>query len=126
MEAINKQREQLKDIKTNKQTNKQKQLMGNIKKKEKLEEILLLTNNLNGILMTYDINFTKKGENILKNLVIDKKIINYQNLLFKTDNPIIDNNFDFFKRFGTLYDLLTDLLNRKISTIKVKKNKMKW
>ena len=125
MEAINKQREQLKDIKTNKQTNKQKQLMGNIKKKEKLEEILLLTNNLNGILMTYDINFTKKGENILKNLVIDKKIINYQNLLFKTDNPIIDNNFDFFKRFGTLYDLLTDLLNRKISTIKVKKNKMK-
>ena len=126
MEAINKQREQLKDIKINKQTNKQKQLMGNIKKKEKLEEILLLTNNLNGILMTYDINFTKKGENILKNLVIDKKIINYQNLLFKTDNPIIDNNFDFFKRFGTLYDLLTDLLNRKISTIKVKKNKMKW
>ena len=126
MEAINKQREQLKDIKTNKQTNKQKQLMGNIKKKkEKLEEILLLTNNLNGILMTYDINFTKKGENILKNLVIDKKIINYQNLLFKTGNPIIDN-FDFFKRFGTLYDLLTDLLNRKISTIKVKKNKMKW
>ena len=126
MEAINKQREQLKDIKTNKQTNKQKQLMGNIKKKkEKLEEILLLTNNLNGILMTYDINFTKKGENILKNLVIDKKMINYQNLLFKTGNPIIDN-FDFFKRFGTLYDLLTDLLNRKISTIKVKKNKMKW
>ena len=124
MEAINKQREQLKDIKTNKQTNKQKQLMGNIKKKEKLEEILLLTNNLNGILMTYDINFTKKGENILKNLVIDKKMINYQNLLFKTGNPIIDN-FDFFKRFGTLYDLLTDLLNRKISTIKVKKNKMK-
>ena len=99
--------------------------MGNIKKKkEKLEEILLLTNNLNGILMTYDINFTKKGENILKNLVIDKKMINYQNLLFKTGNPIIDN-FDFFKRFGTLYDLLTDLLNRKISTIKVKKNKMK-
>ena len=51
-------------------------------------------------------------------------MINYQNLLFKTGNPIIDN-FDFFKRFGTLYDLLTDLLNRKISTIKVKKNKMK-
>ena len=123
MEAINKQREQLKDIKTNKQTNKQKQLMGNIKKK--LEEILLLTNNLNGILMTYDINFTKKGENILKNLVNDKKMINYQNLLFKTGNPII-GNFDFLKRFGTLNDLLTDLLNRKISTIKVKKNKMKW
>ena len=122
MEAINKQREQLKDIKTNKQTNKQKQLMGNIKKK--LEEILLLTNNLNGILMTYDINFTKKGENILKNLVNDKKMINYQNLLFKTGNPII-GNFDFLKRFGTLNDLLTDLLNRKISTIKVKKNKMK-
>ena len=122
MEAINKQREQLKDTKTNNQTNKQKQLMGNIKKK--LEEILLLPNNLNGILMTYDINFTKKGENILKNLVNDKKMINYQNLLFKTGNPIIDN-FDFLKRFGTLNDLLTDLLNRKISTIKVKKNKMK-
>ena len=123
MEAINKQREQLKETKANNQTNKQKQLMGNIKKK--LEEILLLPNNLNGILMTYDINFTKKGENILKNLANNKKMINYQNLLFKTGNPIIDN-FDFLKRFGTLNDLLTDLLNRKISTIKVKKNKMKW
>ena len=122
MEAINKQREQLKETKANNQTNKQKQLMGNIKKK--LEEILLLPNNLNGILMTYDINFTKKGENILKNLANNKKMINYPNLLFKTGNPIIDN-FDFLKRFGTLNDLLTDLLNRKISTIKVKKNKMK-
>ena len=78
MEAINKQREQLKNIKTN----KQKQLMENIKKEEKLEEILFLTNNLNGILMKCDINFTKKGENIYKNLVNDKKMINYQNLLF--------------------------------------------
>ena len=39
-------------------------------------------------------------------------IINYNNLFFKTSYLII-KNFDFLKRFSALYDLLTDLLNKK-------------
>ena len=41
-------------------------------------------------------------------------------MFFKTGDPII-KNFDFLKRFGTLYNLLLDLLNQKISSIKVAK-----
>ena len=37
-------------------------------------------------------------------------MINYNNLFFEPGDPII-KNFDFLKRFGTLYDLLLDLLN---------------
>ena len=42
-------------------------------------------------------------------------MINYNNLFFKTNNPVI-NNFDFLKRFGKLYNLLLDLLIEKIDT----------
>ena len=38
---------------------------------------------------------------ILKKLAKDqKRMINYQNVFFKSGNPTIDN-FDFLKRFGT-------------------------
>ena len=48
------------------------------------------------------------------------------NLFSKTVNSTIDN-YDFLKRFGTLYDLLIDLLDEKISISKVAKeqNEMK-
>ena len=39
---------------------------------------------------------------------------------FKTGNPKI-NNFDFLKRFGTLYDLLISSFNEEISTFKAAK-----
>ena len=35
-------------------------------------------------------------------------------MFFKAGNPTIDK-YDFFKRFGTLYNLLIDLLSKKIS-----------
>ena len=41
-------------------------------------------------------------------------MINYNNLFFKTGNPII-NKFDFLKGFGWLYDLLIDLLSESIT-----------
>ena len=47
-------------------------------------------------------------------------MINYNNLSFKTGNPII-KNYDFLKMFGTFYDLLLDLLNEGISTIEAAK-----
>ena len=64
-------------------------------------------------------SFTNKGQDTIKKLARDEKIINYGHLIFETGNPNI-KNFDFFKRFGTLYELFTDLLDEKI---KQNKNK---
>ena len=85
---------------------------------------MLLKDNLNKILMNFDMNFTNKGKNILKKVTTDERMIKYQNLFFKTGNLIIDN-FDFLKRYVKLYDLLIDLLNEKISTLEVTQEK-KW
>ena len=82
---------------------------------------MLLKRNLNYILINFDMNFTFKGTDTLTK-VVDERAINYKNLFFKTGDPII-KNFDFFKRFGTLYDLLIDLLNEKINTLEQKKER---
>ena len=52
-------------------------------------------------------------------------MINYNNLFFKTGDPII-KNFDFLKRSDALHYLLIDLLNEEISTDKAvkKQNEM--
>ena len=59
-------------------------------------------------------NITNKGEDIVKKLANDERMIKF---VFKTGNPII-NNYDFYKRFGTLYDLFYDLISE---TIRIKK-----
>ena len=64
-------------------------------------------------------SFTNKGQDTIKKLARDEKMINYGHLIFETGNPNI-KNFDFFKRFGTLYELFTYLLDEKI---KQNKNK---
>ena len=64
--------------------------------------------------MTFEMNFTDKGKETFKKLARDEGLINYNNLFFKTGLPSIEN-FDFFKRYVTLNDLLIDLLNVKIS-----------
>ena len=84
---------------------------------------MLLKDNLDGILMNFDMNFTNEGANILKKIATDERMINYNHWFFKTGDPII-KNFDFLKRFGTLYDILLDLLNEKISTIKAVKEQV--
>ena len=65
--------------------------------------------------MSFDMNFTNEGKNILKKASSDERMINYNNLFFKTGDPNI-KKFDFFKRFSTLHDLLIDLLNKEINT----------
>ena len=65
-------------------------------------------------------NFTTKGENILKKVADDERLINYNNLFFKTGDPII-NKYDFLKRFDTLNDLWFKLLKKNISVIKAAK-----
>ena len=46
--------------------------------------------------MSFDLNFTDQGENILKKLAKHERMINYKGLIFKTGDPII-KTFDFFK-----------------------------
>ena len=67
-----------------------------------------------GILLKCHKNFSDKGKDILKKLSKDERLINYYNLFFKSGLISVEN-LDFFKRFGTLYDLLIDLLNEKMS-----------
>ena len=73
----------------------------------------MLRDNLNNILLNYgELNIDSRGKNILKKLANDERKISYKNLLFKSGNPAVDN-YDFFKRFSTLYDFLIHLLNEK-------------
>ena len=73
-----------------------------------------------GVLLNCYENFTDKGRDFIKRLAKDERIINYNDLFFKTGNPIIEK-FVFLKRFDTLHDLLTDLLNEKISILNAAK-----
>ena len=59
MEAINKQEKQ--------------ELIKRVEKEEKSERIVLLRDNLDDIFVTYDMNITAKGEDILKNLPMMKE-----------------------------------------------------
>ena len=87
MEAINKQEKQLKKkIKTQE-----------IKKEEKLKKYMLLRDELDNILIHYDINLSVIGEKILKIFTDDERLIKYNNLFFKSGNPIV-SNYDFFKK----------------------------
>ena len=80
---------------------------------------MLLKDNLNHILMTFDVNFSNKGEDIFKNVVSDERMINYRDLFFCF---LKQNILSFIiKRFGTLYNLFIDLLNEKISIFKAQK-----
>ena len=64
--------------------------------------------------MEYDMNITVKGENILKKLANDERMVEHNNLFFKPGIISIDN-YDFYKRFGTSYDFFYDLISEKIS-----------
>ena len=48
-----------------KSKNWKKRLIKKIEKEEKSRDIVLLKDNLNEILINFDMNFTNKGENIL-------------------------------------------------------------
>ena len=74
--------------------------------------------------MALEMNLDNNGKDILKKLVRDERMINYNNLFFKTGNSSI-GNLTFSKKFSTLYDLLIDLLNKKWASMKYKKNKMR-
>ena len=66
---------------------------------------MLLKDVINDVFYYNEIHFTPEGENVLKELAISEHIINYHNLSFKSGDFGV-KNFDFFKRFGTLYHFL--------------------
>ena len=100
--------------------------MKRVEREEKSEKIILLRDNLDDILVMYDMNITAKGEIILKKLANDERLIKYKNFLINSGNISIDNS-DFCKRFGTLHDLFYDLISEKISLKKAatEQNQMK-
>ena len=65
-------------------------------------------------------NINSKGEDILKKLARDERMINYNNLFFRSGSPAIEN-YVFLKKFGILYDFLIDFLNERIDIIKASK-----
>ena len=102
-------KKQLKEIKTQK-----------IKMEEKPEMMMLLRDELNDILVNYDMNINFEGKNILIELARDEKLISYNNLLFKTGDPTI-SNCNFLETFGALHRLLIDLLSGEISATEAPK-----
>ena len=58
---------------------------------------MLLRDELDNILIHYDINLSVIGEKILKIFTDDERLIKYNNLFFKSGNPIV-SNYDFFKK----------------------------
>ena len=118
METISKQEKQLKQTK-----NKKKEVIKRDEKGEKSKKIVLLRDSVGDIFMKYDMSITDKGEDILRKLVKnEEKLIDYHNLFFETGNRA--KNIDFLKRFGTLYDLLIDLLNQQINIKEAKKEQV--
>ena len=47
---------------------------------------MLLKDNINEILMNFGMTFTDKGRNILEKVAGHERMINYQDLFFKTGN----------------------------------------
>ena len=99
--------------------------MEKVEREKKSEKIVLLKDSLDDILIAYDLNITDKGKDVLENVANDERKTNYKNLFFKSGDPATDN-YDLFKRFGTFYDFLTDLLDEKISLKKaaIEQNEM--
>ena len=59
-----------------------------------------------------------KGKNILEKLSNGERIIDYSNLFFEANNHLVASDYDFCKKFGTLYDLFLRLFSGPISAKK--------
>ena len=77
---------------------------------KKPKKIVLLKDRLDKIFKNFGSNFNSTGKNVLIKLAKDEKQIDYNDLFFEMDDPVI-KNFDFLNKVGTLYDLLINLLN---------------
>ena len=76
---------------------------------------MLLKDKLDFIFKDFDFNST--GKNFLKELAKDEEKIDYNNLSLKIYNKSVVKSANFFKKIGTLYDLLIYLLDNPINTV---------
>ena len=85
----------------------------NIKEKNNqiwLMKTVLLKDRLDYIFANFSSNFNSTGKNFPKKLAKDEEKIDYNDLFFEIDDPVI-RSYDFLENVGTLYDLLINLLN---------------
>ena len=82
---------------------------------KKPKKIVLLKDKLDFIFKDFDFNST--GKNFLKELAKDEEKIDYNNLSLKIYNKSVVKSANFFKKIGTLYDLLIYLLDNPINTV---------
>ena len=64
----------------------------------------------------YPDSFDKKSKSLLNTLTKNESSINYKNLFYKILllNGVF-HEFNFFKKYGTVYSLLKDLVTRKMT-----------
>ena len=78
---------------------------------KKPKEIVLLKDKLDHIFKNVGSNFNNAEKNFLIKLAKDEKKIDYNNLISSIDDKSVVKSVDFLEEFGTLYDLLTYLLD---------------
>ena len=78
--------------------------------KKKTRKIILIKDRLDYIFESFSSSFSSTGINFLNRFSQDEKKIDYNNLFFEIDDPVI-KSYNFLKHFGTLYYLLINLLN---------------
>ena len=80
------------------------------------DEIVYLSDKIDELFEMYPNSFDKKSEALLNTLTKNENKINNKNLSYRillSDGKL--HKFNFFKKYGTLYDLLENLVTRKMT-----------
>ena len=97
----------------------EKQKKNKLKIIEKDVKIVYLRDGINKLFKIYPESFSRKNTNSLetfaRNESIDYKNLSYK-IIFYDETDVKSHEFSFLKRFGTLHDLLKNLLTSKTST----------
>ena len=103
----------IKDQGENKLDAIEKQKENKLKMVEK-DEMVYLEDTIDELLEMYPNSFDKKRKVLLNTLAKNKNKINYKNVSYRillSDGKF--HKFNFFKKYGTLYDLLENLVTKK-------------
>ena len=77
---------------------------------------MYLRNEIDELFEMYPNSFDKKSKSLLNTLAKNESSINYKDLFYKLLllNGVF-HEINFFKKYGTLYSLLKDLVTRKMT-----------
>ena len=77
------------------------------------DEIVYLEGKIDELFKRYPNSFGKKSKALLNTLVKNENKINYKNLSYRIlSSDVKFHEFNFFKKCGTLYDLLENLVTK--------------